>query len=45
MSDNDDVGVTIVAERAGGEDAGVYQKPSLIYLYPEDDDKEEEWEG
>ena len=26
LSDNDDVGVIIVAGRAGGGDAGVYQK-------------------
>ena len=37
LSDNDGVGVIIVAERAGGGDSGVYQKSSLKYLYPEDD--------
>ena len=42
LSDNDGVGVIIVAERAGGADAGVYQKSSLPYLDPADDDEEEE---
>ena len=45
LSDDKDIGVIIVVERAVGGDAGVYQKSSLPYLDPVGNYEEEEREG
>ena len=45
MSDDNYVGVVIVAERSNGGDAGLYQKFSFPYLDPAENNNDEEREG